>query len=95
MIRYYRATSDCYLILPVLAPHAVLLPMRGYPDNNMHTGTLQLAYYTVQIALCRAILRDRNSHIIRERGEMMVMNVLELLRTIQVYRLRAFWWASK
>ncbi|RJE23845.1 hypothetical protein PHISCL_03817 [Aspergillus sclerotialis] len=57
------------------------------------TGTLQLAYYTAEITLCRAILRKQNSHSIRRRGETISMKALGLLQTIQIYRLRAFWWS--
>ncbi|OKL60204.1 hypothetical protein UA08_04606 [Talaromyces atroroseus] len=62
-----------------------------FPDP---TGTLQLGYYTLEIALCRAVLRDKYDHPIRERGEKVVLLVIELLRTLQISRLRAFWWAA-
>ncbi|CAK4008924.1 transcriptional regulatory [Lecanosticta acicola] len=62
------------------------------------TGTLFLAYYTVEIVLCRALLRclpptDPNCLQLRERARQLVMSISKLLENLQVTRLRAFWWS--
>jgi hypothetical protein len=61
-------------------------------------GTVFLAFYTLEVILCRAVLRnvDRNDSdypSFRLRAKQVVNNVVELLERLQVNRLRAFWWS--
>jgi hypothetical protein len=60
-------------------------------------GTVFLAFYTLEVVLCRAVLRnvDRNDSqypSFRLRARQVVNNVVNLLERLQVNRLRAFWW---
>jgi hypothetical protein len=61
-------------------------------------GTVFLAFYTLEVILCRAVLRhvDRNDDrypSFRLRAKHVVNNVVMMLEMLQVNRLRAFWWS--
>ncbi|RDW91051.1 hypothetical protein BP5796_02216 [Coleophoma crateriformis] len=61
------------------------------------TGTVELAFYTVEIVLCRAVLRkvDEKHDIyneVRTYAKSALSNIATLLQQLQINRLRAFWW---
>ena len=67
-------------------------------------GSLELAFYTVQITLYRGILRSVLSKFsksdpffahLRQRGKEAASFVLKLLEELSVARSSAFWWSSK
>ncbi|KAH8810654.1 fungal-specific transcription factor domain-containing protein [Xylogone sp. PMI_703] len=62
------------------------------------TGTIFLAFYTLEIVLCRGVLRNINREDpgyppFRSRARDVVRKVVMLLAQLQVNRLRAFWWS--
>lgn len=62
------------------------------------TGTVWLAYYTVEIVLFRALLRclplvDPHYAAVREQAKNTLGRVVGFLEKLQVNRLRAFWWS--
>lgn len=63
-------------------------------------GTVFLAFYTMEIILCRAALRNVDPEhpqypTLRWRARGVAKNVVLLLEKMQVSRLRAFWWSRK
>lgn len=62
---------------------------------NDPQGSLQLAYYTVEITLCRAILRTPAGVEFRQRSASLVSSVIDWLKNLQVNRVSAFWWSGK
>ncbi|RQM04702.1 hypothetical protein DH86_00004382 [Scytalidium sp. 3C] len=63
-------------------------------------GTVFLAFHTLEIVLCRGILRniqreDPGYLKFRQRAKDVVRSVVMLLAKLQVNRLRAFWWSRK
>ncbi|CAH0057651.1 unnamed protein product, partial [Clonostachys solani] len=62
------------------------------------TGTLHLAFFTVQIVLYRAILRRMppvcpEAAQLRQGARQVTQNVIKFVECLQVSRLRAFWWS--
>ncbi|KAF2209038.1 hypothetical protein CERZMDRAFT_47994 [Cercospora zeae-maydis SCOH1-5] len=62
------------------------------------TGTLELAYYTVEVVLYRAMLRyispaESLYEHVRIKSRESVLAISKLLENLQVIRLRAFWWS--
>lgn len=62
------------------------------------TGTVFLAYYTLEIVLYRAMLRclpmnDPSYMTIRSHAKATIMHIISFLQKLQVNRLRAFWWS--
>ncbi|KIW42330.1 uncharacterized protein PV06_05892 [Exophiala oligosperma] len=77
-----------------------LLASKGFPDP---TGSLELAFYTVQITLCRGALRIVLSQFstdevfwkhLRQRGKTAALSVVRLLDQLPVARSSAFWWSA-
>lgn len=58
-------------------------------------GNLQLAYFTVEVTLCRAILRTAAGPQLRSRSATLVSNIIHWLKNLQVNRLSSFWWIGK
>ncbi|OBT61201.1 hypothetical protein VE03_08712 [Pseudogymnoascus sp. 23342-1-I1] len=76
------------------------LAKKSFPDP---TGSLELAFYTVQITLYRGILRSVLSKFsksdpffayLRQRGKEAASSVLKLLELLSVARSSAFWWST-
>lgn len=64
------------------------------------SGSVILAYHTVEIILLRAVLRCLPmGHIgygrVREQAKTALMNVVDFLEKLNVSRLRAFWWSRE
>ncbi|KAM3420876.1 hypothetical protein BST61_g4113 [Cercospora zeina] len=62
------------------------------------TGTLELAFHTVEVVLYRALLRyisptESLYEQVRIRSRQSVTAISKLLENLQVTRLRAFWWS--
>ncbi|CAK7232375.1 hypothetical protein SBRCBS47491_008248 [Sporothrix bragantina] len=61
------------------------------------SGFVRLAYHAVEIALCRAALRNLDASFpyytsVRLYAQEAVESVVTLLRTLQINQLRAYWW---
>ncbi|CAK7231556.1 hypothetical protein SEUCBS140593_007965 [Sporothrix eucalyptigena] len=61
------------------------------------SGFVRLAYHAVEIALCRATLRNLDASFpyyisVRQYAKEAVEAVVTLLRTLQINQLRAYWW---
>lgn len=63
--------------------------------NDILIGNLQLAYYTVEVTLCRAILRTAAGPQLRERSAALVTGIISWLKNLQVNRLSSFWWIGR
>jgi hypothetical protein len=64
------------------------------------SGTVILAFYTVEVVLYRAILRclpmaHPGYSIIRQHAKTTLLNIVSFLEKLNVSRLRAFWWSRK
>lgn len=64
----------------------------------LHSGTVFLAFYTVEIVLYRALLRCLSPAEplciqIRHQSKQVMLAISKLLENLQVTRLRAFWWS--
>ncbi|KAK5268802.1 hypothetical protein LTR96_005586 [Exophiala xenobiotica] len=75
---------------------AAIYDVEGFLDP---TGTIFLAYHTVQITLYRALLRyigpeDINYYILRNSATGVLRDITSLLQKLTVRRLRAFWWGQ-
>lgn len=60
------------------------------------TGTLELAYHTLQVIIYRAVLRYLpydTACAIRQRAQLVLVDAVQLLADLRVSRLRAFWWS--
>ncbi|PIA93416.1 hypothetical protein CB0940_04969 [Cercospora beticola] len=62
------------------------------------TGTLDLAFYTIEVVLYRALLRclpptEPLWEHVRTQSRQCVIAISKLLENLQVTRLRAFWWS--
>ncbi|KFZ01591.1 hypothetical protein V500_00687 [Pseudogymnoascus sp. VKM F-4518 (FW-2643)] len=75
----------------------------SYYASNLGLGSLELAFYTVQITLYRVILRSVLSKFsksdpffahLRQRGKVAASSVLKLLEVLSVARSSAFWWST-
>lgn len=72
-----------------------MAPLADFDVMHDPTGNLQLAYYTVEITLCRAILRTAAGSQFRQRSGTLVRDVTVWLKNLQVNRLSGFWWLSE
>lgn len=76
-----------------------LQPLESLAGNDSMldpTGTVELAYYTLRVTIYRAVLRylpPAESHHVRQRARTVLLDVVQLLSSLQVSRLRAFWWS--
>ncbi|RFU26998.1 hypothetical protein B7463_g9353, partial [Scytalidium lignicola] len=75
-----------------------LEPLRDVDTILDSTGTIFLAFHTLEIVLCRGVLRNVNREnpgysAFRWRARDVVKNVVMLLAKLKVNRLRAFWWS--
>jgi hypothetical protein len=64
------------------------------------TGSVVLAYHTVEIVLLRAVSRclpmgHMGYSRVREQSKATLINVVEFLEKLNVSRLRAFWWSRE
>ncbi|KAH8896850.1 hypothetical protein GQ53DRAFT_819106 [Thozetella sp. PMI_491] len=60
------------------------------------SGTVELAYHTLQVVIYRAVLRylpPAASIGVRERARACLLDAVDFLSRLQVSRLRAFWWS--
>ncbi|KAK1763240.1 fungal-specific transcription factor domain-containing protein [Phialemonium atrogriseum] len=71
-----------------------LAPLLEHHIMHDPTGNLQLAYYTIEITLYRAILRTAAGRQYRQRSAAVVCNVIDWLKNLQVNRLSGFWWLT-
>ncbi|KAH7336388.1 fungal-specific transcription factor domain-containing protein [Rhexocercosporidium sp. MPI-PUGE-AT-0058] len=67
----------------------------GEPDS---TGSVVLAFYTMEIVLLRAVLRclpmNHPGYVgLRGQAKTTLLNVIEFLEKMSVSRLKAFWWS--
>jgi hypothetical protein len=78
--------------------------LRGLYTSNMSglldsSGTVILAFYTVEIVLYRALLRrlpmSSGYAAVRGHAKVTLGNVVVFLEKLNVQRLRAFWWSRK
>lgn len=97
---YALATGECYNIAHGFIgrldgwKEEYLTPLLLYDTIHDPTGSLQLAYYTVEITLCRAILRTPAGVEFRQRSASLVSSVIDWLKNLQVNRVSAFWWSA-
>ncbi|KAI5360092.1 hypothetical protein Slin15195_G119540 [Septoria linicola] len=76
-----------------------LAPLENVADMFLDpTGTVFLAFYTVESVVQRALLRcvslnDRLCQQIRQQAKQVMISVVKLVENLQVTRLRAFWWS--
>ncbi|CAI4218390.1 unnamed protein product [Parascedosporium putredinis] len=71
-----------------------MAPLADFDVMHDPTGNLQLAYYTVEITLYRAILRTAAGSQFRQRSGTLVRDVTRWLKNLQVNCLSGFWWLT-
>lgn len=80
----------------VLAPLRVLASSASSSGTLIDSsGTVELAHQTLEIVIYRAVLRHlpaEASHPVRERARQSLARAVEFLSSLQVGRLRAYWW---
>ncbi|KAL4808232.1 fungal-specific transcription factor domain-containing protein [Aspergillus unguis] len=71
-----------------------LTPLVGIDTMHDPTGNLQLLYFTAEITWLRALLRTTAGSQYRQRSAVLISNVIDWLRNLQVNCLSGFWWMS-
>lgn len=56
---------------------------------------LELAYLTLKITLCKAVLRIYPDSHFRQLASSLAADVINFLEMLRVGRLSAFWWAGE